>query len=254
MVCHIISILKGHCYFYSVGILVYLAHLGSWIPCEKAIVGLSDRLISRISSVETSFSPLSAFSLDLTQMGQLLRDQSPRSLCLIDEFGKGTAPTDGMALLAACIKYFAERSTKAVFVLHFTEVFTVLDLPRYPNVETFRMVIHHERYGTEDAEDVCITPLYTLQVGISNSSGGIDCARSAGVNKGILKRAEEIKKCVENEARMSLRHSKKKLAVQKKSNLLLLKFFLNPKRGGEGDWASATNEAVDKIITGTGLM
>ena len=72
----------------AVGLLVYLAHIGSWIPCERAIIGLTDKIFSRISSIESSFSPHSAFSMDLCQMSNILRGYTPQSLCLIDEFGK----------------------------------------------------------------------------------------------------------------------------------------------------------------------
>jgi DNA mismatch repair protein MSH5 len=72
----------------TVGLLVYLAHIGSWIPCERAIIGLTDKIFSRISSVESSFSPHSAFSMDLCQMSNILRSHTSQSLCLIDEFGK----------------------------------------------------------------------------------------------------------------------------------------------------------------------
>lgn len=63
--------------------------------------------------------PQSAFALDLQQVSKMLTAHTPRTLCLIDEFGKGTMPVDGIALLAACVKHFAATGTVVAFVLLF---------------------------------------------------------------------------------------------------------------------------------------
>jgi DNA mismatch repair ATPase MutS len=194
--------------------------------------------------METSFSPHSAFSLDCCQTTKVLMEQTPRSLCLIDEFGKGTAPVDGMALLAACVHFFAQRSTKCLFVLHFTEILSdeIINLLRYPNIETFKMVVHQE-LNSEDDKDDLVTPLYKLQIGVSDSSGGIYCAKIAGVPADICDRAQEIKQCLDARTVIPLRKSKKRLALGEISNLLLLKQFFSPttyESGKENKWATAT--------------
>lgn len=68
--------------------MVYLAQFGSYLPCEKAVIGLTDEIFTRISSLETVSSSHSSFSLDLSQISKMLSRNTPRSLCLIDEFGK----------------------------------------------------------------------------------------------------------------------------------------------------------------------
>ncbi len=60
--------------------------------------------------------PQSAFALDLQQVSKMLTARTPRTLCLIDEFGKGTMPVDGIALLAACVKHFAATGTLTICV------------------------------------------------------------------------------------------------------------------------------------------
>ena len=77
------------CYTRQVGVLVYLAHIGSFLPCDRAKISVTDQILARISSVETCAVPQSSFQLDLTQMAIILRQSTPRSLVLIDEFGKG---------------------------------------------------------------------------------------------------------------------------------------------------------------------
>mmetsp|Transcript_3816 Transcript_3816/g.7132 ORF Transcript_3816/g.7132 Transcript_3816/m.7132 type:complete len:294 (+) Transcript_3816:1828-2709(+) len=77
------------CYARQVGLLVYMAHLGSFIPCKRARISIIDQILARISSVETCAIPQSSFQLDLTQMAVILRRSTKNSLVLIDEFGKG---------------------------------------------------------------------------------------------------------------------------------------------------------------------
>lgn len=69
-----------------------MAQIGCYVPAEKAVVGLVDRIFTRIASLEsTSLTQQSTFTIDLNQVGLMLRHATPRSLLLIDEFGKGTS-------------------------------------------------------------------------------------------------------------------------------------------------------------------
>lgn len=74
-------------YMKQVGLLVFLAHVGSWIPCENAIIGVCDRIFTRIESIETCTVPQSTFTIDLNQMTTMLRRCTSKSLLLIDEVG-----------------------------------------------------------------------------------------------------------------------------------------------------------------------
>jgi DNA mismatch repair protein MSH5 len=131
-------------YLKQVGLLVYLAHIGSWLPCTKAVIGLTDRIMTRISSYESVAAAQSSFSLDLGQVAKMLKTHTSRTLCLIDEFGKGTTPVDGIALLATTIKHFTTSKAKAIFVLHFTEILhpDILDGVSMQSINTFSMETH----------------------------------------------------------------------------------------------------------------
>lgn len=82
------------CYARQVGVLVYMAHIGSFLPCKKAKISITDQIFARISTVETCAVPQSSFQLDLTQMATILRQGTQHSLVLIDEFGKGEHKPD----------------------------------------------------------------------------------------------------------------------------------------------------------------
>jgi DNA mismatch repair protein MSH5 len=92
-----------------VGLIVLLAHVGSFVPADAARVPLVDRIFTRLASPE-SFSrrvAQSAFMCELQQVASLLRHHTRRSLLLIDEFGKGTLAADGLALLCSVLRFIA---------------------------------------------------------------------------------------------------------------------------------------------------
>lgn len=77
------------CYARQVGVLVYLAHLGSYLPCDSAKVSVMDQIIVNFGEVETCSVPQSTFQRDMTQMAGIMHNTTPNTLVLIDEFGKG---------------------------------------------------------------------------------------------------------------------------------------------------------------------
>ncbi|RYG55523.1 hypothetical protein EON66_05090 [archaeon] len=79
-------------YLKMVGLLPYLAQIGCFVPAEEAILGLTDRLFSRIQSLDSATLAQSTFAIDVSHIGLMLRHATERSLLLIDEFGKGTNP------------------------------------------------------------------------------------------------------------------------------------------------------------------
>ena len=105
------------CYTRQVGILVYMAHIGSFIPCDRATISITDQILARISSVETCAVPQSSFQLDLTQMAAILNRSTANSLVLVDEFGKVCLFLHSFFLLSLFFKYvFAELSSLHPFI------------------------------------------------------------------------------------------------------------------------------------------
>jgi len=86
------------CYARQVGVLVYMAHIGAFIPCDGAQISVTEQILTQFSSVETCAVPQSSFQLDLSQMGSIMRRASPASLVLIDEFGKGKIRLESFSL------------------------------------------------------------------------------------------------------------------------------------------------------------
>lgn len=96
------------------------------------MIGYTDRILSRITTRETVSKAESAFMHDLIQVNMALTNATARSLVLLDEFGKGTQTTDGIALLCAALEHFANRGSgcpKVLVATHFHEMFTNELLP-----------------------------------------------------------------------------------------------------------------------------
>ena len=74
----------------QVALAVYMAHIGSFVPADAAIIGITDKILTRITTRETVSKTQSAFMIDLQQIALALNHATPRSLVIIDEFGKGT--------------------------------------------------------------------------------------------------------------------------------------------------------------------
>lgn len=121
-------------------------------------------------------------------MAALLRRSTPRTLCLIDEFGKGTAPVSGIAVLTAALKKLSTMKCKVICTTHFLEIFSLgLLSDGYDGVKVQQMAVH-----IPDSDDDNAVPLFNLQDGIAKSSAGLVCAKMAGVHGDVIERAREI--------------------------------------------------------------
>ncbi|VDO87883.1 unnamed protein product [Heligmosomoides polygyrus] len=96
-------------YLKQVGILVFLAHIGSFVPAEVAHIGIVNRILTRMYSIDSVLDGMSTFAKDLNQVSIALRRGDERSLIIIDEFGKGTMTEVGLPLLASTLSYWAAK-------------------------------------------------------------------------------------------------------------------------------------------------
>ncbi|CAG4950674.1 unnamed protein product [Parnassius apollo] len=120
-------------YLKQTGLIVYLAHIGSFVPAESAEIGIVSHIYSRIQSTECVAAHMSAFLIDLRQMALALQESTSNSLIIVDEFGKGTSEIDGLALLSACLNTLLFRGEQCPHVFlstHFLNIKEyVLDTP-----------------------------------------------------------------------------------------------------------------------------
>lgn len=180
-------------YLKQIALIVYLAHIGSFVPAESAVIGLTDKILTRITTLESISKKESAFMIDLQQVALATTQATRRSLVIIDEFGKGTSSVDGAGLACAVFEHFLSLGPERPKVLgatHFHEIFENGYL--HPRAELafghMEVQIHKEAEAVEDQ----ITYLYNFVPSRSMSSFGTCCAALNGIDPAIIERAEEL--------------------------------------------------------------
>lgn len=169
----------------QVGLSVYLAQIGSFVPCDEAVVGIVDRIFTRVGASDQIARGASTFFVEMEETAVILRQATARSLVLLDEVGRGTSTYDGLSLAWAITEALHDRAgggPRTLFATHYHEL-TDLErtLPRLRN----RTVRVSEEKGT-------IVFLHEIAPGKADRSYGIHVAQLAGVPEGVLGRAHEI--------------------------------------------------------------
>ncbi|KAG9345248.1 hypothetical protein JZ751_009794, partial [Albula glossodonta] len=117
----------------QVGLIVFMALIGSDVPAKEAEIGLIDGIFTRMQSRESVSLGLSTFMIDLNQMAHALNNSAGNSLVLIDEFGKGTNTVDGLSLLASCLRHWIKRApAQCPHILLATNFHSLLQLGLLP--------------------------------------------------------------------------------------------------------------------------
>lgn len=178
-------------YLKQVALIVYMAHIGSFVPAESAVIGCVDRIFTRIRTMDSVSVGLSTFMIDVNQMSEALRDATERSLVVVDEFGKGTELVDGMALLCSCLSFWIDKGNSCPHVLvstHFHSIIHQQLLPESPMVKFLTM-----DSLTEEGE---LLFLYQLVEGHARSSYASHVALQAGLPQEIVQRGKEVSELI----------------------------------------------------------
>ena len=194
-------------YLKQIALIVYLSHIGSFVPAEKATIPLTDNIMclfqNTISESNQLFS--SAFIDETRKISEAIQRSTSRSLIIIDEFGKKSNSIDGASLLCGVIKYLFKKSDmcpKTFISTHFYNILNqkILDPHIYIHCKMKTKIINNEK----DNESKTIVFLYNLEKCDENNeneefdSFGLHCAQRAGLSKSIIKRAKEIVCCIQN--------------------------------------------------------
>ncbi len=170
-------------YIRQTALLVLLAQTGSFIPAEEATIGLADRIFTRVGAADELTAGLSTFMLEMVETANILNNASSRSLVILDEVGRGTSTSDGLALAWAICEYIAlQIKCRTLFATHYhelTELEPILDGTKNLNVAV-----------REWADEVIF--LHKIVAGGTDQSYGVHVARLAGVPKDVIDRARTI--------------------------------------------------------------
>ncbi|MCX7022465.1 MAG: DNA mismatch repair protein MutS, partial [bacterium] len=172
-------------YLRQVGLAVILAQTGSFVPARAMRLGLVDAVFTRVGAADDIARGLSTFMVEMTETARILNCATPRSLLLLDEVGRGTSTTDGVAIAWAVAEHLhdsRELAARTVFATHYHELTRLVEvLPR-----AFNMQMAVSESGGE------VRFLHRVEEGAARSSYGVHVARLAGLPKGVIRRARAL--------------------------------------------------------------
>ncbi|XP_004624357.1 mutS protein homolog 5 isoform X2 [Octodon degus] len=174
-------------YLKQVGLITFMALVGSFVPAEQADVGAVDAIFTRIHSCESVSLGLSTFMLDLNQVAKAVSSATEQSLVLIDEFGKGTNTVDGIALLAAVIRHWLARGPACPHVFVATNFLSLVQLQLLPQAP---LVQYLTMETCEDGDDLVF--FYQVCEGVASASHASHTATQAGLPDRLVARAKEV--------------------------------------------------------------
>ena len=188
---HRISIITGpnmagkSTYMRQTALIVLMAQIGSFVPAEKANIGIVDRIFTRVGASDDLASGQSTFMVEMTEVANILRNATSNSLLILDEIGRGTSTFDGLSIAWAVIEYIADTrilGAKTLFATHYHEL-TELE-GKLPGVHNYCIAVK------EKGDDIVF--LRKIITGGADKSYGIQVARLAGVPEAVLARAREL--------------------------------------------------------------
>ena len=172
-------------------LIVLMAQMGSFVPARSAHIGVVDRVFTRIGASDDLAAGQSTFMVEMSEVAQLLKNASRRSLLILDEIGRGTSTYDGMAIARAVLEHCADRrrlGAKTLFATHYHEL-TVLE-GQIAGVKNYNIAAKKKKGE--------VIFLRKIVRGGADQSYGIEVAKLAGVPDRVVRRAREILEELEN--------------------------------------------------------
>ena len=193
---HRISIITGpnmagkSTYMRQSALIVLMAQIGSFVPAKSAYIGIVDRIFTRVGASDDLASGQSTFMVEMTEVANILRNATSRSLLILDEIGRGTSTFDGLSIAWAVVEHISNPKllgAKTLFATHYHEL-TELE-GKLDSVNNYCIAVR------EQGDDIIF--LRKIIRGGADKSYGIQVARLAGVPDSVIDRAKEISSWLE---------------------------------------------------------
>jgi DNA mismatch repair protein MutS len=172
-------------YLRQAAVIVLLAQCGSFVPAESAVVGLADRIFTRVGAHDDITAGMSTFMVEMTETANILNHATRSSLVILDEVGRGTSTYDGLSIAQAVVEYLHDSprlGCRTLFATHYHELTALAE--RLPRVSNQRVEV------LEDGETVRF--LHRVVPGGADRSYGIHVAALAGLPSGVIARARQV--------------------------------------------------------------
>lgn len=170
-------------YLRQIALVVVMAQIGSFVPCETANISIVDKIFTRIGASDNLYSGESTFMVEMNEMSNILRNATTDSLLILDEVGRGTSTFDGLSIAWSILEYISKNiKAKTLFATHYHEL-TELE-------HVLKNVVNLKIQIEEYKDDIIF--LRKIIKGKSDKSYGIEVAKLAGLPPVIIKRAKEL--------------------------------------------------------------
>ena len=172
-------------YMRQTALIVLMAQMGSFVPAEEADIGICDRIFTRVGASDDLASGQSTFMVEMTEVANILRNATRKSLVILDEIGRGTSTFDGLSIAWAVVEYISNPKilgAKTLFATHYHEL-TELE-GTMSGVNNYCIAVK------EQGDDIVF--LRKIIKGGADKSYGIQVAKLAGVPEPVIRRAKEL--------------------------------------------------------------
>ena len=171
-------------YMRQTALIVLLAHCGSFVPAAHAHIGDIDRIFTRIGSADDLAGGKSTFMVEMIETANILNQATNKSLVLMDEVGRGTATTDGLAIAHACVNRLVEIGCLTLFATHYFELTQLVN-----NAANQHASIRNVHVAASEVDGQLLL-LHQIKDGAASSSFGLHVAKMAGIPTQVLNDAK----------------------------------------------------------------
>ena len=178
-------------YMRQVALIVLMAQVGSFVPAASARIGIVDGIYTRVGASDDLTTGQSTFMVEMSEVANILKEATEKSLLILDEIGRGTSTYDGMSIARSVIEYIADRKklgAKTLFATHYHELTELEEL--IPCVKNYNVAVKKR------GEDIVF--LRRIIPGGVDESYGIEVSKLAGIPRWVIDRAYEVLSSLED--------------------------------------------------------
>ncbi|GBG34081.1 DNA mismatch repair protein Msh3 [Hondaea fermentalgiana] len=171
----------------TAAVCVVLAQIGAHVPAETCRIGVFDAIRVRMGVREDPMQGMSTFMVEMRQAASIFNHATPRTLCILDELGRGTSTFDGAAIAVASLRYVCQTMhSPCLFITHYTQLGALLE--EFP-----RSVLAAMHMAYHETDDHKLVFLYQATAGLASNSYGLHVAQLAGLPDCVLDAARRVK-------------------------------------------------------------
>ncbi|QTL98305.1 DNA mismatch repair protein MutS [Iocasia frigidifontis] len=177
-------------YMRQVALIVLMAQIGSFVPASKAVIGLVDRIFTRVGASDDLTTGQSTFMVEMNEVANIVNNASQKSLIILDEVGRGTSTYDGLSIAWAVSQYIndpREIGARSLFATHYHELTRLEE--EFNGIKNYSVLVEEDNSGVHF--------LHKIVQGKANESYGIEVARLAGLPDELINNARQILKQLE---------------------------------------------------------